>query len=65
MGLFSGGGFLNKALNTALAFVPGVGDYMGGQDANESNQQIAKNANDFNSAQAVANREFQENNPIF
>lgn len=60
MGLFSGGGFLSSVLNTAVSAIPGVGSYIGGQETNASNQQIAQDANQFNSAQAVENRAFQE-----
>jgi len=58
MGLF-GKGFLSDIVDVGLSAIPGVGSYIGTSAANESNQQIAANANEFNSAQAVANRDFQ------
>lgn len=42
MGLFSGNGFLSQLGNTALSFLPGVGGYMAGQEANQANAQQAQ-----------------------
>lgn len=48
MGFFSDvvggstGGWLDKASNTALSFIPGVGDYMSTKDANEKNVASAR-----------------------
>ena len=59
MGLF-GGGFLGDVVDIGLSTIPGVGEFIGQKDTNQSNQKIAQDANSFNSAQAVANRDFQE-----
>lgn len=59
MGLF-GGGFLGDIVDVGLSSIPGVGEFIGQKDTNKTNQNIAADANSFNSAQAVANRDFQE-----
>jgi len=58
MGLFGGslGGFLNAGLST----IPGLGAYMGAQETNESNRELAGQSNAANQANAREQMAFQE-----
>lgn len=58
MGLF--GGSLGDVLNTAVAAVPGVGQYVGAQETNASNRQIASDANAMSLQEAKDQMAFQE-----
>lgn len=58
MGLF--GGSLGDVLNVATAAIPGVGTYLGAQDTNAANRQIASDANAMSAAEADKQMAFQE-----
>jgi len=58
MGLF--GGTLGPILNAGIAAIPGVGQYIGNQETNQANVQIADNTNAMNQANAREQMAFQE-----
>lgn len=58
MGLF--GGSLGGFLNAGLAAIPGVGSYLGAQETNEANANMANASNIANQANAREQMGFQE-----
>lgn len=66
MGLFDGAKkWLKKsgvgdAIKVGASIIPGVGSFLGQQDANKTNERIARNATSANMADAERNRQFQE-----
>lgn len=60
MGLFGGGGFLADVGNIAVSAIPGVGQYLGAQETNQTNARIADSTNAANQANAREQMAFQE-----
>lgn len=58
MGLF--GGSLGEIGNIAVAAIPGVGQYVGQQEANQANVQMAQEANAMSQANSREQMAFQE-----
>jgi hypothetical protein len=58
MGIF--GGALGDVLNTAVAAVPGLGQYLGTQEQNQANLQIAQQTNAMSQSNAREQMDFQQ-----
>lgn len=57
MGMFGGG---LDFMNTAIAAIPGVGEYLGAQETNAANRDIASAANQMSQANAREQMAFEE-----